>query len=126
MLNLSCTRRQFLGTTSLLTLSASVPAAFDWLGAHPPNMLLSAERAPPFPLSPGAVVLDGARIARLQLMADTLPRFAGEFVLRLDATDDSLLDVAAQQAGVHVRRGEALPDGLGLRAHVSLIGRNFA
>ncbi|MBN8830752.1 MAG: hypothetical protein J0G94_09025 [Sphingomonadales bacterium] len=126
MLDLSFTRRQILGSASLLTLATAIPAAFHWSGARAPNMLVSAERAPPFGLWSGAVLLDGPRIARLQAMAENLPRFSGEFVLRLDATDDSLLDVAAQQAGVHIRRGAALPDGLGIRAHISSTGRSLA
>lgn len=89
-------------------------------------MLVSAERTHRFASCKQALVLDGPRIARLQMMADRLPQFADEFILRLDATDDHLLDVAAQQAGVSIKRGAALPHGLGIRAHVIPQQRNFA
>jgi hypothetical protein len=89
-------------------------------------MLVSAERAPLFSLGSQSVLLDGPRITRLQTMAATLPKVAGEIVLRLDATDESLLDVAAQQAGVSVKLGAAMPEGFGIRAHVTPLQRNFA
>jgi len=88
-------------------------------------MLVSAERAPLFGLGSQAVLLDGPRIARLEAMAAALPTVASEVVLRLDAADDFLLDVAAQQAGVTVTRRHE-PDRLGIRAHVALTERNFA
>jgi hypothetical protein len=126
VLNLSCSRRRFIGSTSLLALSAAVPEIFSPRGAQTPAILMSQERWFPATFWPNAVLLDGPRISRLQVMAEKLPMFVGEFVLRLDATDDSLLDVAAQLAGVHIRRGAALPDGLGIRARISSIARNFA
>ena len=89
-------------------------------------MLVSAERAGMPGLPGNAVVLDGPRIARLQAMADSLPRFRAPFVLRLDPVDDHFLDVAAQQAGVSVQRLGALPGGLGIRARISRQQRNFA
>lgn len=89
-------------------------------------MLVSAERAPIFGLGSQAVLLEGPRIARLETMAAALTTVTGEIVLRLDATDDFLLDVAAQQAGVSVIRRKKLPDGLGIRAHVALTERSFA
>jgi len=126
MLKLSCSRRNFVGSTSLLALSAAVPTFLRQSSGQPPNLLMSAERAPPFQLPSGAVVLGGPRIARLQAMAKSLSRSSGQIVLRLDGTDDSLLDVAAQQAGVSIRRGNALPNGLGILAHVTPLSRNFA
>lgn len=126
MLNLTITRRGFIGTASAAAAVASVPIAGHLAQAGPTSMILSAERGLPFSLSAGSVVLEGERLARLQTMAKALAKAGNDVVLRLDATDDKLLDIAAQQAGVSVIRGEALPDGLGIRAQVTNFQRNFA
>jgi hypothetical protein len=127
MLDPTYTRRHFLASTSFVAAAAVIPAAWRWPGAdHAPAMLVSAESAPAFDLGPQAVLLDGPRLARLEAMAAALPKVSGEVVLRLDATDDALLDVAAQLAGVNMTRRNELPDGLGIRAHVALAKRNFA
>jgi hypothetical protein len=89
-------------------------------------MLVSEERAPLFGVGSRAVLLEGPRIARLQAMTEALPRLHGEVVLRLDATDESLLDVAAQQAGVLISRQSGQPDDQGVRARVTPTGRKFA
>jgi hypothetical protein len=126
VLDLECTRRGFIGSTSLVAAAAALPTALYWSNSGSAKILVSAERAPLFSLGSDSVLLDGPRIARLQMMTTTLPKIAGDVVLRLDATDESLLDVAAQQAGVSVKLGAALPDGFGIRAHVTPIQRNFA
>ncbi len=89
-------------------------------------MLVSAERAPLLGSPSQALVLDGPRVERLQSMAESLSGLSGEIILRLDPVDDQLLDVAAQQARVSIRRGAAAPDGLGILAHVTPHKRNLA
>lgn len=127
MPDLICTRRGFLGSTSLVAAAVAIPAAWRWAAmGETPTMLVSVERAPLFGLGSQAVLLNGPRITRLETMAAALSTVAGEVVLRLDAADDFLLDVAAQQAGVNVIRQNELPDGFGIRAHVALTERNIA
>ncbi len=127
MLTPPCTRRRFIASTSLIMAAAAIPAAgFNWPDRQGLAIFVSAEHASPFDLARRAIRLEGPRIARLQMMADSLPKLAGEIILRLDATDDHLLDVAAQQAGMSIRRGTALADGLGIHAHVVTQQRNFA
>lgn len=126
MNDLSCTRRRFLGSTSLVAAAAAVPAALYWSNSASPAMLVSAERAPLFSLGSQSVLLEGPRIARLQTMVAALPKFSGEVVLRLDAADEPLLDVAAQQAGMSVKLGAAMPEDFGTRALITPIQRKFA
>lgn len=127
MLTQPCTRRCFVASTSLIIASVVIPASrLRWSDERALTMFVSAERASHFNLATHAVLFDGPRIARMEAMVDSLPKFVGEILLRLDATDDHLLDVAAQQAGVSVKRGAVLPHGLGIRAHVIPQQRNFA
>lgn len=127
MLTPPCTRRRFLASTSLVMAAAAMPVVgFNWPDGPGLAMFVSAENASPFDLARQAIRLEGPRIARLQMMTESLPKLAGEIILRLDATDDHLLDVAAQQAGMSIRRGATLADGLGIHAHVIPQQRNFA
>jgi hypothetical protein len=91
-----------------------------------PRGFISAERADRFARIGHGVVLDGPRVERLRAMAEALGRVSGEIVLRLDPVDDHLFDIAAQQAGVSVKRGLAAPDGLGTLAYVTPQGRSLA
>lgn len=102
-----------------------MPIAGRWSEGQPPSLLVSAERANLSDSTHRAIVLDGPRITRLQVMAESLPKFTGAFVLRLDPADEYLLDVAAQQAGVSVRRLATLPSGTGMQAQVIRQERNF-
>lgn len=131
MLTHPCTRRRFMASASLAA-AAGVIATMKfgpYMAGMPDDarraIFISVERAPLADLSPRALLLDGPRIARLQTMAASLPGAAGEVILRLDATDDELLDIAAQQAGVSIRRGAALPDGAGVRAAIIPHQRSF-
>lgn len=124
--DLTCSRRRFLGSTSLVAAMAAVPI---WHWARQSNsaaMFVSAERAPAFSLGSRAVLLEGPRIARLEKMATTLRNVTGEVILRLDPADEPLLDVAAQQAGVSVMNRVDPVDGIGRRADVVPTRRNFA
>jgi len=125
--DLTCTRRRFLGSTSLIAAAAAVPAAWHWADtANAPAMLVSAERAPLFRLGSQALLFDGPRLARLEAMAAALPKIAGEVVLRLDPVDDSLLDIAAQQSGMSVVRQHERANTPSIRAHVTPTRRTFA
>lgn len=126
VVDLTCSRRRFLGSTSLVAAMAAVPV---WHWARQSNsaaMFVSAERAPAFSLGSRAVLLEGPRIARLETMATRLRNVTGEVILRLDPADELLLDVAAQQAGVSVMNRVDTADGIGRRANVVPVRRNFA
>lgn len=119
MLTHLCTRRRFMASTSLIIAAGAFPIAkLGWSGTQSTSMLVSAEHAARSGLSSRAVLLDGPRIERLRTMTASLSNGAGEIFLSLDPTDDHLLDIAAEQAGVSIRRGSALPDGKGIRAYV--------
>lgn len=132
MLTQPCSRRRFvLSTSSLMMTALAVPGAFRWPDKRTSFMfvsplLVSAERASHSALPPQTLLFEGPRIARLQRMADRLPKLVGDIVLRLDATDDQLLDIAAQTAGVGIERRGGLPLDLGVRARVIPQQRTFA
>lgn len=122
-----CTRRRFLVSASLLAATAVVPLTrFDPAAARAPHLLISAERADASGYGAQALVLDGPRVERLQAMTDSLAKVSGDVILRLDPVDDHLLDIAAQQAGVSIRRGGSAPAGRGIVAQVSSQRRSFA
>ncbi|MCB5426474.1 hypothetical protein H0274_14510 [Altererythrobacter sp. CC-YST694] len=121
-------RRHFIASTSIIAAAGAVPAARLWQAGATGDaaLFVSAEHAPAAGLPANAVVFDGPRIERLQAMAASLSRSAANIVLRLDATDDHLLDIAAQMARVSVRRGAALSGGKGITARVISQERTFA
>src|SRR5688572_9651981 len=124
---LVCTRRCLLVSTSLaMTAGAASVARYRPAPSAAPLAFISAERADNIGPLRQALVLEGPRIERLQIMADSLPKISGKVILRLDPVDDQLLDVAAQQMGVSVRRGVATADALGVVGHVVPQQRSFA
>lgn len=119
-------RRRFIASTSVIAAAGAIPAARLWQAEGGIALFVSAEHAPLAGLPPRAVLLDGPRIERLQAMAASLPKVAANIVLRLDATDDHLLDIAAQMARVSVKRGAILPGGKGVSARIIPQERKFA
>lgn len=127
MVHLSCSRRNFLGSTALVAAATAIPS-LSYRGSATASriILVSEDLATVGDTGPQTLLLVGPRIDRLQAMAAALRTLSGEVVLRLDAADDSLLDVAAQQAAVILARGKGMFDRFGTRANVALIQRNTA
>lgn len=120
-------RRHFIASTSVVAAAGAIPAVRHWqAGGDGAAHFVSAELAPRTGLPTRAVLLDGPRIERLQAMTEGLRKAAGTIVLRLDATDDHLLDIAAQMARVTVKRDAALPGGKGIAARIIPQERKFA
>lgn len=92
--------------------------------AHAQAMIASAEFAPRFGANASSLVLDGSRLDRLNLLSAKLSAMQGEVLLRLDGTDEYLLDIAAADAGLAVRRGAQISDGT--RALITPINRKIA
>lgn len=103
MADLSCSRRGFLGKSSLVAAAAAIPSALYMTRADAPILIASAERAPAINFGEQVLTLEGDRLARLHAMVGHLGTLTGDIRLRLDATDDALLDVAADMAGVRVQ-----------------------
>ncbi len=119
MLTHPVSRRRFIGSTSAVAVAAAIPASMAWRNAaQGAELFVSAENLPLPGLPSDAQVLDGPLIERLRTMAANLPRSSSDVVLMLDPADDQLLDIAAQQAGVSVKRGAALNNGQGVSARI--------
>lgn len=122
----SYTRRRFLVSTSVVVAVGAVSIERLAPFSASPDIIVSAELADSLGFEGRSLVLEGPRFDRLQVMAKNLARISGPIVLRLDPVDDHLIDVAAQQAGVSLRRTMGARDGLGTLAEVRPQQRRLA